>query len=275
MTPEEVTMLVIKGILSIKSLTMFKIVFKYLNKKALGMQTILDHTIKDFIRISIMNLVTSWFVLVKFGITYAKPLAYGIVATNYFSVTAYFWQIFVTLAIRYLSIFHSSVLDDIEDHRVIQWSRSFVGMAALVSTLVENFQHGTIFAFLTNQEDSDIKTKNVTNSLKFILVIDIITLILVQIKIEILNLQEEYPKDIEKVTTEKVTIRGVCLSICVAMVVLVNWVFKRQTENEYAYLEEFRIRLFSQFICCNLIPMLLIFRHPKLLSFCLKQFKLF
>ena len=107
-------------------------------------------------------------------------------------------------------------------------------MAALVSTLVENFQNGTIFAFLTNQEDSDIKTRNVTNSLKFILVIDIITLILVQIKIEILNLQEEYPKDIEKVTTEKVTVRGVCLCICVAMVVLVYWVFERQTEDEYA-----------------------------------------
>ena len=119
MTPEEITMLVIKGILSIKSLTMFK------EKKALGMQTILDHTIKDFIRISIMNLVTSWFVLV-FGITYAKPLAYGIVATNYFSITAYFWQIFVTLGIRYLSIFHSSILDDIEDQKVTQWSRSFV-----------------------------------------------------------------------------------------------------------------------------------------------------
>ena len=180
-----------------------------------------------------MNLVTSWFVLVKFGITYAKPLAYGIVATNYFSVTAYFWQIFVTLGIRYLSIFHSSILDNIEDQRVIQWSRSFVGMAALVSTLIENFENGTIFAYLTDQQEKDMKTNNVTNSLKFILVTDIITLILVQIKIEILNLQEEYPKDNEKVTTEKVTVRGVCLSICVAMVVLVYWVFERQTEDDY------------------------------------------
>ena len=72
------------------------IVLKYLSQKALGMQTILDHMTKDYIKICIVNIIMSWLTSFKFIHSYEHHIAITILMCNYFSILAWFWQIFVT-----------------------------------------------------------------------------------------------------------------------------------------------------------------------------------
>ena len=76
------------------------LVWKYLNKKALGMQTILDQMVKDLIRFHILVFFFSWLVYVKFQETYSHYVALSAVMTTYFVTFVCFWQILVTTIIR-------------------------------------------------------------------------------------------------------------------------------------------------------------------------------
>ena len=75
-------------------------VWKYLNKKPLGMQTLFDLMIQDLIIATFMKTICSQLVLFKFVQEYPYYLAFVLVYFDYISVWVFFLQIFVTVLIR-------------------------------------------------------------------------------------------------------------------------------------------------------------------------------
>ena len=102
MLTEEIFLQSVRIILLIATLTKLYLIWKYLTKKPLGMQTILDQVIKDFIKIFIMTIIPTFFATMKFEEPYAKPTAIFIVMIFYFTRLIFVWQFFIAAVIRYV-----------------------------------------------------------------------------------------------------------------------------------------------------------------------------
>ena len=86
------------------SLIIFLGVWKYLQKKALGMETLYDLMIKDAIIMMILKMVSTQLVLFKFVETYEYHLAFAIVLFDYICIWASVCHILATILIRYVDI---------------------------------------------------------------------------------------------------------------------------------------------------------------------------
>ena len=75
-------------------------IWKYLDKKALGMQTLFDLMVKDLIVSTACFVLSSQLVLLKLVEKYNYYLAFVFVYFDYGSVWAFFLQIFVTVFLR-------------------------------------------------------------------------------------------------------------------------------------------------------------------------------
>ena len=96
-----------KDILNIVRLIQFIIswlicysVWKYLNQKPLGMQTVFDGTLKDMIVAYYVLWVVTTFATVKFVDEYDKALAFDIAWFRYYILWVFFWQLAMTMIIR-------------------------------------------------------------------------------------------------------------------------------------------------------------------------------
>ena len=63
---EEIYLHVINLVLTIGTFVIGYLIFKYLDKKPIGMQTILDQAVKDLIFLHISADISSWFEYVKY-----------------------------------------------------------------------------------------------------------------------------------------------------------------------------------------------------------------
>ena len=100
MLKEEIFLHSLRILVAIIFFVISYLVWKYFNKKALGMQTILDQMVKDLIRFHILVFFFSWLLYVKFQETYSHYVALLAVMTAHFVTFVCFWQILVTTIIR-------------------------------------------------------------------------------------------------------------------------------------------------------------------------------
>ena len=75
-------------------------VWKYLNQKPLGMQTIFDGTIKDLMIAANVSFVVMTIATVKFVDQYDPAFAFDIVWFRYYTMWVALWQLAVTMIIR-------------------------------------------------------------------------------------------------------------------------------------------------------------------------------
>ena len=204
---------------------------------------------------------------------------------NYFCVLSFFWQIFVIVVIRYVSIFYSPILNNIDDTKVKMTSRCFVGFVSIISTFVRNlrghFAHASNYAFLTTKHGVKIDSMNPLGALQFVVVVDLIVLIMVQMKIKIFERTFDNRNQIDKMEEgfdgnfkySKGTIQFVLVFTFLTFLYIIYWLLWEmdETKEDVIALSEFRIRLVSQCIFMNLIPMILIKRNPKMYQFCVKK----
>ena len=96
------------------------LVLKYLNQKALGMQTIFDQMIKDQIILSIINSIVRF--LMIFVIEYMNPInktiALLINILNFMLLSAKIWQFSIILLIRHLSVFYQNLMNSVDEYLV-------------------------------------------------------------------------------------------------------------------------------------------------------------
>ena len=116
------------------------VLWKYLLNKPLGQQTVLDKMIQDHIITSIVNNFTSGLIYLKFREQYSHDMAMALLAANQAALMIYLLQIMMIIIIRYLYIFHPGFMNETSDNVVILVTRSFLGLGALASVLLNDYR---------------------------------------------------------------------------------------------------------------------------------------
>ena len=120
MNSEVVSYYILHAIFGIGGSFQAYLVLKYLNQKALGMQTIFDQMIKDQIFLSIINSVVRF--LMIFVIEYMNPInktiALLINILNFMLLSAKIWQFSIILLIRHLSVFYQNLMNSVDEYLV-------------------------------------------------------------------------------------------------------------------------------------------------------------
>ena len=284
MQAEECFLQFVRIILLIAGLIKAYLIWKYLNKKALGMQTILDQMIKDIIQVMLIAFIPTVLASIKIvEKPYNHYIAIAIGMSRYFVVLSLGWQFFVTMVIRYLSVFNQSVLNIVDEVNVIRTTRLFVGIMSLISTLFsQDYENGFVYAYLMNKEVSKEVSK--LKALKFCLVVNLIVLVLVQVKIEIykgtLDHQNQTEKEEENQHCSEIhfeykknSIRISFFIACLLLLWFLYWILIVREEMEEPILGRLRFYTVGQFVILNLVPMIVIKRNPNMYKFFVKQFQ--
>ena len=116
---ERIIWLIINAISQIISFGFLRFMWNYLDSKPLGMQTIFDSTLKMLIQGFIMQMISTWFVFVRFSESYNHIVAIAFLQVWYFSILwSYFWGM-VILFTRYVIVFHNHLVERIDDRKYI------------------------------------------------------------------------------------------------------------------------------------------------------------
>ncbi len=131
-----VIFLVVKFLFAVMSISLVR---KYLKDKPLGQQTLFDLTVGDFGLAVIAGSFIYTLILIT-GLLF-KPvmLEIGIGLTHLTVICSYnsYMCLLVVLTIRYLSIYHPSILDGSDDITVTKMLRCFIGITVLFLYVVE------------------------------------------------------------------------------------------------------------------------------------------
>ena len=238
-------------------------VLKYLNHKALGMQTINDQMIKDKIYTTllywIVNIITEIIVNYK-----SNPLNYNlalfIMLMNAFAIIASVWQMSILLVIRYMSVFYQKLMNNVDECLIIRITRSFVGFTALISAIGIDFENLHGYEILTGEESKDDNLFPV-KPIMFSLFICLLILILTQYQIEKFkkSVDSQAQFDQMKISTNRIEIGLLCISI---LIVLFMSLWKTYSINKLL-----KKILIVQFINANVIPIIFIVRNENMYSY--------
>ena len=149
MKPEEIAIhCLIFVILLIIGILLFQ-VWKYLNNKAPGSQTVLDDLAKDGIVILQSCLVSTWIVWIKIMPEYNYYFAVAITKLDSFVRIAAIAQMAAFSVIRYLNVFHFDFINFVDDRTVRIILRTFVAiLAALCAGFDANLTKTYKFAYM-------------------------------------------------------------------------------------------------------------------------------
>lgn len=272
----EVIIIVLSGIrilLQVLTCIFFTLLWKYMNRKALGMQTLQDLMIKDYMLCVIGNFIVSNLSLMKFQDEYPHYLALALVHSTHFMVIAILSQIFSTIMVRYLSVFHQTILANVGDRHVIATTRTFLLLASFLTSFVDSFGvDGYQYQYLTGTTPKEDPGYN-HRIIKFMIVTDLILLILVQVKIELfkrnvdqLNVAVDLIQEEENAFENKVTSRiaGV-IAIAFLLFILNHFAFAK-----LSIIREFIARIGTQIIIVIVIPSFMVYKNQKFRDFCVK-----
>ena len=268
MNTKVVVLCIFKTLFEIFGLFIAYVALKYFNQKPLGMQTIFDQMIKDKIYLSIMNCLCNFFMVdvILFFMKDVIPLNH-IVAhfLTFILVTlalAELWQISMILIIRYVYVFYSYLLSNVDENFIKKATRVLVGFLALMSTLMTKLQNSHTYCILTDQS-----VKDNSNPAMIVKIICFIILIVTQYKIEMFSkyvaskrkfyqIEEGSPDDQERnCKYNKINIRIILVIFCVLFLVT-YFLYYENTED--LYIQRLKIIVVIVLINFNIIPMLYI-----------------
>ena len=115
MNKEAILLYIFQAILGICTIFIAYVSLKYYRQKPLGMVTLFDQAIEDKIYLSTFSFLCNVILEVLAEYNYT---AVSIIVLVKILGTATAWQYSVIFVIRYLSVFHQNVLNNIEDHYV-------------------------------------------------------------------------------------------------------------------------------------------------------------
>ena len=180
-----------KVILGMIAAVLFVLIWKYLNKKSLGMQTLLDLVIKDHIRLLSMTIVVSTIPYIqvkdlnqKVGASNSHYLAMGALYAYQITVMALFVQMFVSNIIRYLAVFHQGFLNDIDDENIIRGTRIAIAMTSLTTVpLTDVGYKSVLYSHFSGIQSERITVPN-SYPIKMMVALNLVSIVYTQLKIE-------------------------------------------------------------------------------------------
>ena len=183
---------IIKVVLNLISAVIFIRIWKYLEKKPLGLQTLLDLFIKDHIRLMTIHMIVTTLVFVEIKQVFPEIeeslchiTAVTILCLFNFTIMAFFVQILTSTIIKYLAIFHQGYLDEIEERKIVWGTRFIVGVTAFTLVAFSGVGYkSTLYSHISGIELDEWVIPN-HYAFKSILILDAVVLAFVQVKIEL------------------------------------------------------------------------------------------
>ena len=280
MNNEVIFLYALQAIMGLMGLLMAYMVLKYLNHKALGMQTINDQMIKDLIYISLLFWIDT--IITEFIAEYKSNLlnhdvALFIIVLNVMVGIAAVWQMSMILIMRYMSVFYHVVMNNVDDRLVTRVTRSFVGFTAIMSAMMINFENTFVYQFLTGGKESNDFNLLPVKPMILAVAICLIILILTQYKIEMFKKSVESQAaqfdQLEACTSKegnqdefycKYNIKNTHrIEITVLSITFLELVFMSLWETDSTDKLLLKI-LIVQFINTNVIPILFIVRNENM-----------
>ena len=159
------------------------LVVTYLNKKALGMQTLVDQMVKDTIYLAIFfEIILS---ILRLITQLTRPISYSIAVlftlVNQFSRLTGLWQLNMIFLMRYFYVFHYANLNIIDENLMKRITRCSVGILSTILALmaIGNVENTHIYQHLI---DGDMIPG--MNPIKMTAIISLVIIIIIQFKIE-------------------------------------------------------------------------------------------
>ena len=142
MNIEIIILYIFQAILGILGPFIVYLPVKYLNQKALGMQTVFDQMMKDFLYSIILKSISLFPIMaliMEFLLPLNHYLAIVIASLAHFLTLMIFWQYSALIGVRYLSVFHPTYLSNENLIKIItRCSISFISLLSILSSDLEN-----------------------------------------------------------------------------------------------------------------------------------------
>ena len=161
------------------------LIFTYLNKKALGMQTLTDEMVKDSIYVMVLQEAMSTIVF-KFILGFTIPIGHSLAVlfTSLLQFVALLtiWQFNMIFWMRYLNVFHQAFLNNFDERLIKRATRCTVGLVSTISILI---MMGNIKNTIMYQVMTDGDLIHLMNPIAISMIICLIAIIGIQFKIEV------------------------------------------------------------------------------------------
>ena len=178
---------------------------------------------------------------------------------------AMFIQLLLVIMVRYFSIFHSHVIMDLNEIKFKRKSRICICLLSLACMLFEmanaNLGFGPAYKFLVGEINQEEKQTTFYTILT-IMVLDIILMVILQIKVELQNHQERDQTEEKDGASRIVFVCVVLMLLSSALISLNSWLKFR-----------FTFVLWS-LIAFNVMPCIFIFRNKNITKYSMSKFAL-
>lgn len=258
---------------SVVAFMLFATVWLYLSKKPMGMQTPLDQMVKDL-------LVLSYICSILAGIHYIECdlfINYPITALIYIYLLvvvghSMFLQIIFTVSLRYLYIFHSTWINEVDDSTIKKVSRFITFSVSIFMASFEllsyDYKSGKIFLKMTGMTTK--KAQMLPNpTVKIMVMLVAITVLSIQLRIEVAKRQSK-----EKTPDFGYsfwTLRSMAFMLTAGSALTILWfVDKKVTgirENQQA------IHVITSIIMFNILPAIMVLRNSSMTCWAKNYFK--
>ena len=184
MTTEVIILYTFQAILGVFGPCIAYLPVKYLNQKALGMQTVFDQMMKDLLYLIIFKSISVFPILaliVEFLMPVNHYLAIAITIVTQFSNLVILWQYVALIGVRFLSVFHPTYLQN--ENLIKTITRCFIGFICLSSILSSDLENNTVtYNYLSGKKS---QASSMSKPYIFSSSFCIIAQIIVQYKLEI------------------------------------------------------------------------------------------
>ena len=238
------------------------------------MQTLKDELIKDLIIVLVPLTLSSDLLYIDIG-PIKKEYAIFIMYNRLLVSHYFFTQVLVVTVIRYLIIFHGPVIESIEDKKVVIFSRTISLCWSLLSLFYESFIEEEDLTkrpsvLILTGENPNLTTENTTNTIYFIVGLDIIVVVFVYIRIELYKrMGNSYPLDGYKLGSVRTTVS--IIVFCGSLIILrINISLFFATFN--MPIERLIFHIIVQFLAVNVIPILMILNNEKIAIYAKTKF---
>ena len=261
-----------KTLVDLVACGIFALVWMYINKKPLGMQTLLDQFVKDFICIAILRDIGSFLVFTKFTDNYSHQVASAMIIFYHFTAFAFINQVILTLVIRYLSVFHQTKLNEINDKTVILVTRVLNASWAVIAHFIDDYlSGGPIYYFLTGVDTGRVSS-NFLSKIMFISVI--VVAIIVQVRIEHYK-KKIQPQNVEGVQHDQYSFR---IAVVIASIVSTMFVWLlgfgwsiHGSDSGTAIAKNLVVSIVGFSLLTIVLPCMVIKRNQNMYKFCVDK----
>ena len=242
------------------------IIWCYLTRKPLGMQTLFDRMIKDLILTSVAMMLIGTFHSLR-GIPWDPLIAKIVIVANFWATFVNCNQVFNTILIRYLSIFYAPLVYEWNEDLVI--NRLRIGNIALASystfyeVFFRGYGSGRVFGQMIGVPDSEIAP---IFSLKLIMTVDLVFLVGAQARIEWYKRQNRLIREIGDIYKIRISAILVALVICLILSILLLFRHRSQTIQN-------GLSVIIGFTLYDILPVVMILKSPKIKEFLVNKLK--